>query len=147
MRKQLHKRKKTVIDVIDGKIINDNEAIKISNIDVYLEKNGYKAIKLFILLLIISVFIPSAHAVYDASYMTKLDLSILSNVYLLIGLIILSLVLIIIGILQNTHAFYMFGNILLFFIGLILTINGFVVVLSIIMTILPLINIFLWKGE
>jgi hypothetical protein len=147
MRKQLHKRKKTVIDVIDGKIINDNEAIKISNIDVYLEKNGYKAIKLFILLLIISAFIPSVHAVYDASYMTKLDLSILSNVYLLIGLIILSLVLIIIGILQNTHAFYMFGNILLFFIGLILTINGFVVVLSIIMTILPLISIFLWKGE
>lgn len=148
MNKHHHKRKKVIIDVLDGKIINDHQAIKVSNIDEYLEKNGYRMIKLFLLALIFASFIPYAHAEgFDAGAMTRLDLSITTNIYLLIAVFGIAVFLILVGIKQGSFIFFLLGDLIWFFTGLILAINGFVVVLSILLCIAPLILIFLWKGD
>jgi len=46
MKKHYSKRKRVVIDAIDGTIINEPIAIKISNVEEYIEKNGFKTLNM-----------------------------------------------------------------------------------------------------
>ena len=130
MKKHYHKRKKVVVDIMDNRIITDDKAIKVSNIELYVEKNGYKLIKMLSVALLLLTLEKLTYA-YDASYMTKLDISVLPNVWLLIAVGVISLVFIIFGFLIKNFIFIVLGSLLLLFIGLILLANGFNVVLSI----------------
>jgi hypothetical protein len=145
MKKHYCKRKKVVIDIIDGKIINDNKALKISNINEYLEKNGIKILKIIILLLINISLLHVAYA-YDSSYMTKLDLSVDDNVYLLLASVLCGILLVVLGLKYGNYITYVLGNLTLFFVGIILIVNGFNVVLSILLSIIPLILILIGSG-
>lgn len=143
MKKHYSKRKKVVIDAIDGKIINDQVALKIENVEEYIEKNGFKIIKILAILIIFSSFINNVRA-YDGTYMTKLDLTILPNVYLLITLLVLSAIFIFFALKNNIFSLLVIGCIFLLFIGIILLINGYNVVLSIIVCIISILLI--WLG-
>lgn len=143
MKKHYSKRKKVVIDAIDGKIINDQVALKIENVEEYIEKNGFKIIKILAILIIFSSFINNVRA-YDGTYMTKLDLTILPNVYLLIALLVLSAIFIFFALKNNIFSLLVIGCIFLLFIGIILLINGYNVVLSIIVCIISILLI--WLG-
>lgn len=146
MTKNIHKVKKVVRDALDGKIINDTHALKISNIEAYAEKNGMKIIKILSVILLISLVSNITYA-YDASYMTKLDLSVNTNVYILIGIIIFAIMLILVGIWTGIYNILLVGCITLFFVGLILILNGFNTVLSILMIVVPLILVWIFGVE
>jgi hypothetical protein len=143
MKKHYSKRKKVVIDAVDGKIINEPIAIKISNVEEFVEKNGFKIIKILSLLIIVFSFMNNVYA-FDETYLTQLDLSTAPNVYLLIAILLFALIFILFGIVKNAFMFLLIGCLILLFIGLILLINGFNVVLSMLISLTALLLI--WLG-
>lgn len=144
MKKHYCKIKKIVIDELDGKIINNNhKVIKVSNIPEYVEKNGYKLLKMLSIFTLLCLISLNVYA-YDTSQMVKLDLTILTNVYILIAIIILTITLMYIGIKNDLTIFMIMAGLLLLFIGLILIINGFNTILSIIICFIALFII--WLG-
>lgn len=142
-KKHFAKRKKVVIDALDGKIINEPTAIKISNVEEYVEKNGFKLIKMLSIFIIFCLLNNSVSAEYDASYMTRLDITSTTNVHLLIFIICIAILLIVLG-LKNNFYLLLLGCIILFFSGIILIVNGFNVLLSILIILISLILV--WIG-
>jgi hypothetical protein len=143
MKKHYHKRKKVVIDVLDGKIINEDKAIKLCNIAEYLEKNGLKILKVMTLFILFNISIHNIYA-FDASYMLAMDLTLTYNINILISIIVFSFILIFLGFSLSNFTLSALGCLLMFFIGLILILNGFNVLICILLIVIPLIIIWMW---
>jgi hypothetical protein len=126
-KKTCSKRKKVVIDVIDGKIINDTHALKLENVEQYIEKNGFKIIKVFSILFVLFVNINFAKAMNILSLgldsMPSYKLAFTLN--LLIILFILAILCIIAGLKYGMIQAYYLGCIILILLGILILSNGF----------------------
>lgn len=142
VKKHVNKCKKVVIDAIDGKIINKPVALKLENVKEYVEKNGFKLIKILSLLVIVNAFYKGVYA-YDISTALTLDLTTLPNIYMLISILLFSIILIILGYINSNFSLTAIGSILMLFIGLILLINGFNPILSMLICLISLILVWL----
>ncbi len=126
MKKHYCKRKKVVIDALDGKIINEPTALKVDNVEEYLEKNGFKIIKMLSILFIFVLninFVRASILDLDLASMPIYKLAFTLN--LLIILFILSVLCVVAGIKYGSQAIYYLGCIILLFLGLMLIVNGF----------------------
>jgi hypothetical protein len=127
MKKHYCKRKKVVIDALDGKIINEHKALKLTNVEEYLEKNGFKIIKI---LSIFFVFIASINYV-NAIEIIDLNLPSLNSyqlaftLNLLLILIGLSVLCIVLGLKYSMSAIYYLGCLILLFVGIMIIANNF----------------------
>jgi uncharacterized membrane protein len=148
MKKHYHKRKKVVIDAIDGKIINEPFALKLSNIEHYLEKNGIKILRI-LTIMICGFFVMnsvSADSDFDIGNMTRFDLSNTNHVYILLGIFIFAIILLIFGLKIDNYYMFILSAIILFFIGIVLILNGFNVIISVLLILTSLILIALGSG-
>lgn len=133
-KKPHHKRKKIIVDVIDGKIINDDKALKLSNVEIYIEKNGYKLIKIFSLLFVMLLVSQSAHA-----EITAIDLESTTQVNILGFFFLLCIALFWIALQKEILPMFYIANIGFLVIGLVLMISGFNPIISAIICIASLI--------
>jgi hypothetical protein len=125
-KKHFAKRKKVVIDALDGKIINEPTAIKISNVEEYVEKNGFKLIKMLSLLLIFIININFASAnILDLNLPSMNAYKLAFTLNLLIILFVLSALCIFVGLKYSSISIYYIGCIILLFLGIMIIVNDF----------------------
>lgn len=144
MKKSPDKRKKVIIDALDGKIINEPIALKIKNIPEYLEKNGIKVVKLLLLFLLNLTIVNSVKAmdILDLNLANLPTYKLAFTLNILLLMFIIAILCIIFGIKFNSIYIYYLGCIIGLFLGLMLLVNGFNVLIGIFIIFISI--IFIW---